>query len=470
MYIGYIKRFGTWLQLPQTVFLIFSLIFAVWFIFTAAPLSGTDEFTHFPRAYQISEGVFWERRFAPGVYGGYLPAGVNQMINAYRNLSRESWPTPFEQSKQQLNQKYSADRRTGQKLVRAVFSSDAIYPPWALFPAVPGILMARSLKLPLIWYVYLSRLTTLFIWLGLTWAAIKLLPGGKWFLVVTALLPTTLSQASTIGADGLLMGIDWLLIALTLGLMAGKIRPRVWVWLGFALLAAAACLIKESYWLLAGLILVIPAKMFVKRWHAWFWRVGSLALAAAGSLWLADFSSRTIFGPSLTPTYGLNLNPKGQVDYILKHPLLILVRFSTLPFTKSFDSVYQGMVGIVTNRMIYLSILAMTVLAFALFWSLYRTRPLPELVRHRTRLLLTVAPIFLGSYYLIAAAIYSAASGVASPVITGLSGRYFLPLLPLLVAIPLSLKRRFVKNRLATMIPIVLITLFGLVDLVLSVT
>jgi len=63
-------------------------------------------------------------------------------------------------------------------------------------------LAARILHLPLNWFVYLGRLSTLAVYILLTYFAIKYIPIGKRFLLVVALLPTALIQGATIGMDG----------------------------------------------------------------------------------------------------------------------------------------------------------------------------------------------------------------------------------------------------------------------------
>src|ERR1035437_8735050 len=73
---------------PTEIFIFLALIFGGLFVFQLPPLNGTDEFTHFPRVYQISQGTFWEQKLPDSQYGGYLPNNINNMVNDYRKRPR----------------------------------------------------------------------------------------------------------------------------------------------------------------------------------------------------------------------------------------------------------------------------------------------------------------------------------------------------------------------------------------------
>jgi uncharacterized membrane protein len=199
-FIKSVRLFVDWLSRhPAQFFVVFGLIFGIFICFRLQPLNGTDEFTHFPRAFQIESGQLFEQRLPGNQYGGYLPNNIVYMINDYRDLSRRPTGEDYSVRSQQLKLIYAAEKDVGSRTQATAFTSDAPYPPWSYLPSIAGIFLARLVRAPLIWYVYLARLSSLIVWIALVWLAIKLIPRGKWFMVTVALLPTSITAALTIG-------------------------------------------------------------------------------------------------------------------------------------------------------------------------------------------------------------------------------------------------------------------------------
>lgn len=454
---------------PAVVFMILALAFGGWFIFKLPPLSGTDEFTHFPRVYQISMGTFWEQKLPGHEFGGLLPVNINNMINDYRNLSRFPTGSSYLSGAAKLAGKYSKLSNPGKKLVPAAFTSDVIYPPWAFFPSLIGLSIAKAIKLPLIWYVYLARISNYLVWVVLAFLAIKFIPSGKWFMVALALLPTSVSQAATIGGDGILMGLSWLLIALTLTIVAKKLKPEWPVLLACLGISVCVAAIKDGYFLLGLVPLVVPIETFAKKSWGYIWKASTLAAVLAVA---ALFTLRTVHAVGstvLTPTAGLNINAHKQIHYMLTHLPTYIGRVIMQPFNKAFDTTYQGIVGIITNRLIYLSLLVMALLAFNLYLGMRAAPRVERLVRYRKRLIVVFGAIFILSYGLIASAQYIGETSVGAAYVSSMYGRYFLPLLPLLLVFPLTLKNRQTLQSLILKASISVISLIGLVAMCLSI-
>ena len=422
---------------PTEIFIFFALVFGVLFVFQLAPLNGTDEFTHFPRAYQISQGTFWEQKLPDNQYGGYLPSNINNMVNGYRNLSRSSDEQTYKIQAQELEHIYSSTSQAGAHRTQAIFTSVVTYPPWAYIPSVIGVFIAKTLALPLIWYVYIGRIFTLLFYIALAAWAIKLLPRGKWFLVVVALLPTSLSQASIIGADGLVNGLSWLIIAYTLAIFAKRVSLD---WRRLIIISIASlwlCVIKDGYWLIAALPLVIPIKFFGKKIHGWLWRIADAAILGIASIFFAIRTSHITASTVLTPRLNTYINSKAQFHFVVHHLLLFTGRALAQPFTKNYDTVYEGLVGIVTSRLIYLSLPIMGLLYLVLFLSISEIPVMPELVRYKKRLWSLAFVILVGTYLLLSLAFYVGNTKVGASDVFGVYGRYFLPLLPLIIVFPM---------------------------------
>ena len=451
---------------PELVFVILGLVFGLIFIFRLAPLSGTDEFTHFPRLYQISEGVFWEKRLPGNQFGGRLPVNINTMVNRYRNLSRFPTGSSYLAASSQLNAEYARISNPGTKKVSAVFTSVIAYPPWAYLPNLIGLLIAKVLGVSLLWYVYLARISGLLVWLVLTYFAIRLLPSGKWFLTVVALVPTALSQAATISSDGLQMSLVWLLAAMVLAMIVGRLKTNWPILTALVAVAAASALIKDGYFLAGLLPLAIPAYRFASKRSAVMFKVFEGVFIVAIAVLFTLRTVHAVKGVVLTPTYGMYFNSQQQISYILHHLLPFAWHIVEQPFTKVFDTTYLGIVGILTNRLIYLSVLVIGVIYGCLVFSWTHIRPLPELKRNAK----WAVPIFLlvgyGTYVLVSTAIYIGNTSVGAPFVNALYGRYFLPVIPLLAVIPMALRRQPAVSRYQ---PVVVIgSVIGLMAMVMS--
>jgi uncharacterized membrane protein len=449
---------------PERVFVVCALLFGVIICFRLPPLSGTDEFTHFPRAFQIQSGQLWEQKLPQNQYGGYLPSNIVNLIGDYRDLSRKDNNQTYKNRSEQLRAIYLAQHDVDTRLQEASFSSDAVYPPWTYLPSVLGIFIARQVRAPLIWYVYLARLASLLVWVVLVWLAVKVIPRGKWFIVTLALLPTSITQALTVGLGALILGVSWLLIALVFAVIAKKVKLNWQMLACLTILSFVLSTLKQGYFLIAALPILIPNNLSANRRRFIIWKVVLGALLISSVVAFGLFTSQITKDIVLTPRLGIYINSSAQVHYILQHPFIFAGRLLIQPFTKSFDTVYLGLVGILTNRLIYLSVPLIGLLYLALLLSWRNTKAMPQFVAQQKYLLVSTGVVAIGTYMIIATALYVAFTQVGSPVVEGLVGRYFLPILPLSLVIPMSINGNG-GTRLArtTLLLLLLIITLGLV-------
>ena len=116
------------------------------------------------------------------------------------------------------------------------------------------------------------------------------------------------------------------------------------------------------------------------------------------------------------------------------------------PFTIWSAAIYAGIVGVLTNKLVYLP-LSLIVLLYLLLaiTSLHKE---PEHVRGRDRwyVLVYSTGVFLATFILINLALYLSFTRVGYDHVEGLQGRYFLALLPLLgIILHTAMPRLFLK-------------------------
>jgi uncharacterized membrane protein len=307
----------------------------------------------------------------------------------------------------------------------------SIYNPVIFTPQVLVIYLGwLANNLPFIPVVIAARLAGLFLYLGIGFWAVRLVPIGKWVLVVLGLAPMALFQAGTLNADGFTIAVSFLFIALALRMYEranDTVRARdVWGTAGAALLLGLA---KPGAILILPLLLFFPARRFRRRRVALvLWGAAVLAILATIG-WSAIAVSNSHFSAGGDQSVGR------QLDLVLAQPSDFILTFlggvlSALPaYAADWIGVYGHWIGTVPGLVYPFFILA---LIFALAadsgvsvrWFTLRIRLLSLGV-----FLFSSAVILLMYFYA------NYAPGDASSL--GKQGRYFLPMAPLLF-IPLA--------------------------------
>lgn len=430
---------------PEYVFVVLAMVFGVILTFRMVPLFGNDEVVHFPRAYQVQEGRLWATPLGGNDYGGYEPVQIKQFNDAYREQVQND---NTDGDKIYIAKvRYAKERLTDDKREPLVFTSATLSAGWDYFPPAAGILIARVLHLPLNWFVYLARLSTLAVYIVLTYFAIKYIPIGKRFLLVVALLPTALTQGATIGMDGLVNGLSWLIIALTFAALLNKvtITPKLMALMAF--LAIYLSTTKQGYVPIALLPLILPARLFpfgLKK--VWAWRLvfgGGLLLAC---LWYLGATAHIAEVIHQVQRPGLRVDEAAQLHGIFQNPLRFLGMVFIQPFTVWSGNIYAGIVGVVTNKLVKLPLSLIMLLYVALLVTLFHRERAHVGGRDRWYVLVCSAVSFMATFILINLALYLSFTRVGYDHVEGLQGRYFLALLPLLgIILHTAMPKLFLK-------------------------
>ncbi len=417
---------------PEKFFLLLAVIAGVIIPFRIQPLFGNDEIVHFPRAYHVQEGYAWTQHLSGYNYGGYLPSQIVAMNDHFREQVQNS--SPDRAKIQELKQQYSHEKLYVNERKPLAFTSAGVYSPWAYGPAALGVGLARFLDLPLVWFVYLARISCFLIWALLVYWAIRLIPVGKYFLVTVALLPTSLVQASTIGMDGLVNGLAWVIVALTLAVFAKKVVLSPKLMAVIAMLSFYLATTKQGYALIAALPLIIPSSLYkLTRKQARAVRIAFGSLLVIISTWYISFTESIAGILHFIQRPGLHVDSGDQIKYFLTHPITVTLAILFAPLSLSYLNVYAGVVGVLTNRLIYLPIAIIVLLYIAWVAVIVSMKGDKQLHPYRYRLLAASAAAFVGTFILINLALYISFTKVGNPTIEGVQGRYLLPLAPLLI-------------------------------------
>ena len=313
------------------------------------------------------------------------------------------------------------------------FGNTALYSPVSYLPLSAGIRVAN---------VFSDQVATLFY--GGRWGnvianfllcifALRLAPFGKRILFLIMTFPMTLQEMVSLTPDGFTISICLFFLAYILRLSYGTSgdpenpRIRKVTPLDMAALAVSSVVlsqIKIVYVILLLLLFMIPGSRFrTKRTALIFKGVTAIFALALNLLWLSTSSGFLVeFQPGVdTPA---------QIDYVLSHiPVFYEVCARTLinSFASWTSTMTGSTLGTLTISVTPIVWLTATILFVAEITTCRENRQ----DVHRWDMLLLILT-FLGGCALIMASLYAQWTPYRSPVIRGIQGRYFTPLLPLL--------------------------------------
>ena len=403
--------------------IVFAAVCAAILLFTliTPPFQAPDEDQHWYKAVLLAEGRLLAERRA-GLTGADLPLDAVDLRRI--DFPGERQGEQFRASAGDLGRAWARDaERSGRVFVQ--FPNLANYSPSLYLPQAAGVRAAEALGLPRLAGFYLGRLANAATAIALLALALAALPWGRAALLAVAALPTFAFQAGSLSADASINGVAFLALALSLRLGDGAHRR------GWPLLATAPFLglAKGIYLplLLAGFR--YPKGLRDGR----LWLFAACALAAAGA-----FLAWTLYSggqPSLYTTVSRQTGERAttapmadQLAIILADPIGYC-RILAASFTERMPVYLLQIVGRPGWNAFLLPLLAYPLAAVTVTAALFSGSGPRASLGVRAWWLLIVA----GGAILVETALYLTGTPYAADYIQGTQGRYFLPLLPLLL-------------------------------------
>ena len=427
---------------PLKFFLLASIVFGVVFVAINPPFYGLDERAHYMRAYEVAQGKFAPTEVGPNHRpGAYLPTNLVQFVyTTTGNLSHiVNNPSPnvldkhygnWSSYKPYFHQTFSAQKEDN-FVSDDQLSGTYAYNPIGYVVLGAGVKAGQLLKLPIAYNVYLTRLAGLASFIVVAAFAIKIIPRYKWTLAIVALLPVTLYQAATISVDGLILAATFLLFALFFRLREekgnAKLKTAALITLTFLALT------KLPYILFDLPLLFIRKDMFTDSKKAYLWKGAwvLVPLAAAG-IW--QLINKHVLQEVLN-TY-TTADPQAQTAYILHHPVtFVAVMLKT--FYAYTDLFFGQMTGKIGNESIGLPLVIIALFSFvAMFIVVMLARRESSTTDRLNRIeQAAIGLTALGIVVGIALSLYLIYCATGATSIYGIQGRYFIPVLPLILVL-----------------------------------
>ncbi|MBV9929631.1 MAG: DUF2142 domain-containing protein [Alphaproteobacteria bacterium] len=402
--------------LARTLLAAGGLIFLLYALVTP-PFQAPDEHQHLFRAWQLAHfQLYGERRGEAA--GTMLPVGLSRAAAAEIGSAAPHAVRPV--PKRPLAAAFARATPVSDTQDKSFtdFLGAVRYSPVGYGPQIAAVWIGEASGASVETIVRTGRILNAALALGLFALALALLPVGRITVPLTALMPMTAASAASLGQDGLVLGSCAILAALAVrARLAGRWTARDLALL--ALFAAILALTKFIYLpLLALALLPLPARGRTA------WAASPLAIAAAalllGALWLHATAGEAV---RMLPGAA---DPGAQLAFILAHPLGFAA-------TLARTLVARGPWMLLSNfSFAWMTVgpsfgAALLALAALVVGMRRGSASSPALPRAWAWWAWLLALAIAGA---IATALYLAGTPLGGPLIDGLQGRYFLPLLP----------------------------------------
>lgn len=442
--------FKKFISKPEGFFVLFSLFFGVLFVFLVPPLQAPDENSHFRRAYQISNLDFVSKKFEKSGatrYGSDLPVSVNVAID---KLMGDIPGHPLNKfSKSML--KFGITQPLKPSVTeRTIIEAAGTYSPVIYIPQAVGINLGKVFEAPPLILIWLGSLVNLLVWIVVVYFAIKILPFGKWGLVVLALNPLAVFLSASLSPDVINISFAFLFVSLILATFVKGRRINLRSYSIILAVLIVLALSKQVNILFVLLLFAIPVRYFRTRLK--YIGLGVLGILLVGGLFILwNYQVREIFDAAVfAQSGGLHISVSDQLSYIIHNPFdyaktvltnMILVTPGT--YGDAILTTYSGVFGWLDNSIpLWTMTLYASTLLFALLYQFGRGITLK--LSQKFILLSLFALAFVGT----TTALYVNSTPVGSHVIAGIQGRYFIPFSVLLIGIFTARKKLLqISNR-----------------------
>ena len=400
----------------ENIFLMTAPFACIFFLVTMPTFKNHDEYYHWLKAYEVSQGTLMTPQ-EDGVQGSMMPEGVSKVFPT-------NWTElDYQTMKELLNIKLNEDNK-------GILNPEtaAVYSFVQYIPQATGIALARLVTDNVYLITYGGRIVNMIFALLVLYFAIKLIPFGKKLLLVPAMIPIAIEGFTSLSPDSMTISVAFFYIAYILHLAFEKkeqLEMKEKVILLISSIVIALC--KIVYIPLVGLILIIPKEKFKnagnKNKILNFCIIAGIAVMI-NLIWLA-ISSRYL------STFREG-DSKIQVLLALQNPILyiqnVLYTFN-LNGSNYLLSLFGADLGWGELIKLY-SIVPYAFLGIYLFTAITDNELKDKFKRYQ---IVWISLVILAIVGLIFTSLYVQWTTVGQTSIAGIQGRYFLPILPLVM-------------------------------------
>ncbi len=444
------------IQKPEKLFLFIVIFWGVLLVFINPPFQNFDEPEHFYKIYAFSDGTMNFKKITSYTDGMFyfdtpktfsaqvVPISIVQLVvqskrmNPYfdeNKIYNEGTKTSL---KEILN---SSQIKLDKHLKTIIIHPIPSYTIFSYILSVAVMFLLKLLNINPLFMMYIMRLCSLFLYTGLIYYAIKIMPVKKYLLLFIATMPVCLYLSGAINTDYMIIGLCFLFTAYCLKLAFSdntqQISKKQILFL--YTLALLICISKFVYLPIIFLFFIIPSEKFK-----------SPKIKILNFLVLFLLSSITIlsiisFNMHIFKDIFSYYNPQNamqSISYTLKHPFAFIsslwktICFYGTTYLKNSISDFGFSDVKIPSLIIYFYLLLLTLLGL-------EKENNHSQIDIKTKILFIV--IFLVSLLITFLADYINFALEPNGYISGFKGRYLIPVYPLLFLILFNSKILFKK-------------------------
>lgn len=399
----------------ENIFLLIAPIICIFFMITMPTFKNHDEYYHWLKAYEVSEGHLMTP-IENGIQGSMMPKQVAEVLP-------KDWTTmDYREVKERLKIQINEDDKEVLNPETAAVYSFVQYVPQAT-----GIAIARLFTNNAYIITYAGRMLNMIVAIAILYFAIKIIPFGKKMLLIPAMIPIAIEGFTSLSPDAITISMAFLYIAYILHLAFDKKVEKIKLKDKIALLIMSIiiALCKIVYIPLVGLLLIIPKEKFKDNKNKIINFIVIAGIAVVINLiWLA-ISSRYL------STFREG-DSKIQVLLALQNPIQFIQQFLYTLNINSGNyilSLFGSDLG--WGELVKIN----TIVPYCLLGIYVFTAITDNKLKNRFEVyqIIWISLVVLAIIALVFASLYVQWTTIGNESIIGVQGRYFLPIIPLIM-------------------------------------
>ncbi len=428
---------------PEVIFFVLALVFGLANIYYLPPFQSPDESNHFHRTAHITQGYMMgfeeDQRLGGMLEKEYLDYSL--CFDRIRKSDNNSF-----------NQKdfVNAKRLDDKDKIFVDFANVGYYSPSVYFPQVIGLWISKIFRVSVFHQLYVGRFAGYLFWLIVVFWSIKLIPTQKYLWVFLALLPASISINSSLSGDVVSNALAFFAIAWSLSKMQKNEGISILESLIVTLCLSVIAINKPVYFPLVFMLVLISKQQFVRPLFKWLMILLPVALML---IWIPYSHDLFIPFDLYNSDYRLNqqlnpgVNPAQQLEFILSNPFYF-AKIALLSYLDSAPATWAHYIGKFGWEKNYISSQMIALLSFMLLALTFVKEQGVHIRQKKKWKLAVIALLMLGAFTV---SIYMQWSPVGNEQVWSLSGRYFIPIFPLLFLAAPSFKwdKRVVIERIS---------------------
>lgn len=397
----------------EKIFLFLSLTVGLVFVFVNLPQARYDEHAHFWRAYEISNGYVASR------VEHEFPKSIKKLFEnedgSYPNKNMT-----YNTIKAKLSEKLNKEDKQ-QMAVGATAGNS----PISYIPQTIGVFLGRILNLQPIIILWIGRIFNLLAYSLIIYLAIKIMPNKKWKMIwlLIGIFPMSITLAASLSPDTIIL--SWTLLAISyvmkLKYEEKNISVKQIALLGFLFMIPAMC--KIVYAPLILIFFTIPKEKFKDS------KSRILSFIICILLIILPYMGIKHMLSSGNGEIAIRTNSLENILFVVSDPIRTIGTMVSSLYTETSTWLFEMIGGY--NTAIIISIFIFVLMLFTAF----KSEPEEEKYKLNKKDKIIIALIIFIEIAEIVGGLYIAWTEAKQTIVDGVQGRYFLPVIPLIMMV-----------------------------------